>query len=1089
MRSSANLEWEAMAISYTVIIWLTVLLFAICTGGPILKLFLMNHRERFPLRDLGFLALFLVLLTGVFTLSGLQAAHFHSNDDNTEGKLRQLGKDLSNNIHSELGLMRDQLVAMCQTNALKHDLKKAQDNEVTRQRIADFGDGKKRPESTSSTFDKVYSADLASAVQKYPGFNFNNAFWTDDDGHQVVKWSPGDYVTPFIDFSKQRTYTEPKTSYLDADAKTKGPLHFDSLLPPNRLEYLAALSMKTEDCVPDLAGIREDIRGGQAVLTAQPFSLFEPVLPFGYGFALVEQSGPVLFHSDQTKNMRENFLQESEWNKELMAAVSGHSAQGSLKIKYLGKDYRAHVVPMAGLSQTPWSLIVYHDLTPVRTLDLQSITMASTLFLLLLTGPFLCIVVWWIICRPRFAPECVWPNPNRAAAYGYLIALYAVLIVVFLFLGFGVSAEENVIACAAVPYTALLMTFWCFRVYPAPGDEHARRGRRWLFPAAVSGLAAIVFLAVLVVQWAHFYDLALLLAVAGIAVVPLLRRPRVYLVRTFRLWHMAGGARRGNSRHPGPGLFGYRAGYALSFLLLLLLIGVLTPMALFRASLSVERRLQIKQAQLHLASALEGHQGSIDDHHKNWDRADLWYDEFFRDTTKWDKMGLVPLFLPDGKPSIRDHPKTRTPGTEVYSDWFRRLIYSLHHDYNDAATESLSVLSDRANSDPAPDWTWRDQGSSIKLFWHGARPPAGEKEKPKEHDLVIESDVPGFTPADAWAAVGIGAGVILVIGGIFWALAQKLFLFHIAPLKLDGHRQVAESLREGRNVLILLPPVSNWQWGEPTWKMDVAQLATEPKWAQLVDLDTVPRQMLIEIRRFEHTTGDTEIDNQKFLLLERLIHRKDTQVVALMTVNPSSEDYRRQFPGLEVIDLREEPFQWRAAYPGPARDLIWKECGPLPALWPVGAQLAGDIGTEAIYSEETIASEILERADGYYRMIWHECSKEQKFVLAQLAVDGLLNPTNGRAVRQLVRQGLIAKDPQFRIMNESFRRFLRTAATAQLKQEWSRESRQSGWGKAHGVVFSTVVLVGVFLLATQNGLLESSTGYVTTALGTLATLA
>ena len=135
LRSSATLEWEALAISYTVIIWLTVLLFAICMGGPILKLFLMNNRERLRLRELGFLGLFLILLSSIFTLSGLQAAYFHSNDDNTEGQLKQLGENLSKDIHLELRLMRDQLLALCRTEALKQDLHLAETNEVIRQRF------------------------------------------------------------------------------------------------------------------------------------------------------------------------------------------------------------------------------------------------------------------------------------------------------------------------------------------------------------------------------------------------------------------------------------------------------------------------------------------------------------------------------------------------------------------------------------------------------------------------------------------------------------------------------------------------------------------------------------------------------------------------------------------------------------------------------------------------------------------------------------------------------------------------------------------------------------------------------------------
>ena len=88
-----------------------------------------------------------------------------------------------------------------------------------------------------------------------------------------------------------------------------------------------------------------------------------------------------------------------------------------------------------------------------------------------------------------------------------------------------------------------------------------------------------------------------------------------------------------------------------------------------------------------------------------------------------------------------------------------------------------------------------------------------------------------------------------------------------------------------------------------------------------------------------------------------------------------------------------------------------------------------------------------------------------------------------------MRRGLIAKDPQFRILNESFRRFLRSAATPELRHEWMIDSRQSGWGRAHGVFFTTTVLIGVFLLTTQNELWQSAAGYVTTAFGALGTLA
>ena len=250
----------------------------------------------------------------------------------------------------------------------------------------------------------------------------------------------------------------------------------------------------------------------------------------------------------------------------------------------------------------------------------------------------------------------------------------------------------------------------------------------------------------------------------------------------------------------------------------------------------------------------------------------------------------------------------------------------------------------------------------------------------------------------------------------------------------------------------------------------------------------MPPNYLIEIRSFEFGEDDAAIEAQKLEFLQELAARENTQIVAVMTTPASPKDYRRKYPSLEVVDLRDEPFHWARQYAGPARDLIWKECGPMAALWPIGAQLAKDSRNEAEQPEDTITTEILERADGYYRLLWNECSKDQKFVLSQLAEDGLLNPTNGRAIRQLMRRGLIVKDPQFRIMNESFGRYVRSATTSAMKLEWMRESRSSGWGKVRGAFLVTMTLVGVFLLTTQNALWQSSAAYVTTALGAIGTL-
>jgi hypothetical protein len=612
-------------------------------------------------------------------------------------------------------------------------------------------------------------------------------------------------------------------------------------------------------------------------------------------------------------------------------------------------------------------------------------------------------------------------------------------------------------------------------------------------------LSAAVFLSVLILHWSHLKALVVLPVIVAIGSLPLLDGPRRYVATMVRYRRRADATEAKSSLRSR--VVTYTRCYALSVLLLLLLIGVLMPMALFRGCMAVERRLDVKQAQLHLASAVAERWGTIQ---RNCEGDEAGSEACKKlvdpEGSVWREIVLRPASFGDREPAIKPHkdPCAELPkepcGEELYEDWFRGLLYLLHHEYNSEAAETLGVIQDRVafkRGAGIPDWSWENGPSTIKLRWHGVHPPGSEGTEPAntnvetENDLLIESQIPA-TLDGAWSGFGI-APVMLVMGGFLWMLVRKVFLLDVAPLKMTGLWELAECLRLGRNVLVLVPPFSDFAIEAPAKTLDLTTLANEPRWAENVDLETLPLGGLLEIRHFECSSGAATAD-QKNVLLKRLLEKETTQIAAIGEVPPSAEDYRRSFPQLTIIDLREEPFLWLKQYEGPARDLIWRECMPMAALWPLGAQLAQDIKTELIHSDDTIASEVLERADPYYRMVWKECSSEQKFVLSQLAEDGMVNPMNGRAIRQLIRRGFILRDPQFRIMNESFRRFLKSATTEDLKQSWHRESRRSGWGKLQGAFFTTMIVVGAFLLTTQNALWQSSAAYVTTAFGALGTL-
>src|SRR5205823_789846 len=112
LRSAKALEWEALSISSTFMVWITAAFLAIFMSSPMLKVLFMNHRQHLRLREIGWLCCALVLLAIVFTLSGLNAAGFPLNDD-TDQRLSQIGDKLATNVHAELGQMLHQLVAWC----------------------------------------------------------------------------------------------------------------------------------------------------------------------------------------------------------------------------------------------------------------------------------------------------------------------------------------------------------------------------------------------------------------------------------------------------------------------------------------------------------------------------------------------------------------------------------------------------------------------------------------------------------------------------------------------------------------------------------------------------------------------------------------------------------------------------------------------------------------------------------------------------------------------------------------------------------------------------------------------------------------
>ncbi len=74
----------------------------------------------------------------------------------------------------------------------------------------------------------------------------------------------------------------------------------------------------------------------------------------------------------------------------------------------------------------------------------------------------------------------------------------------------------------------------------------------------------------------------------------------------------------------------------------------------------------------------------------------------------------------------------------------------------------------------------------------------------------------------------------------------------------------------------------------------------------------------------------------------------------------------------------------------------------------------------------------------------------------------------------------------YRIMNESFRKFIQSAEHADEIAEWEKSGRQSTWRALRLVLIAAAIGGGVWLFHSQTALFQTGVGYVA-AVATLLT--
>ena len=1026
----------SLQISLSLLTLVSGLLVLAVLALPFLKFRLMGERQSVRLADGSYLGLAGFLAAGLITIFALDLYWYTKYRAIRDESLRTFSTEVTDHLRREIAAARDEL------DTLYHRASKA-------------------GELTDDTPARV----ISKSDSRYKFFES----WAviSDAGRQVRKWSTDAYVQPmarvpdrpyFVETKGGRTWAAPIVHAAPGDptADTSKPYFLESTLSRTTGKRQAVLAIPTRDTAgPPVATI-----------VLEMVSLINTIRPPDYGFAVLNESGRVLFHSDPRRNLDERFFAEADEDRRLRSAVLARSVD-TLNLSYGGPDHRAYVAPVPDL---PWTLVTFLDKGPARVANAETLLGSMTLLLLysLLLGILVTLV---LINAPGYRAPWLWPDRRLYRGYVRLVMVNGLFLAAFLAACVGLERDDLVAAGILLPLTALAANWAVLARERAQARPDAR-------PTAILLVSLFTLGAVFLLSPAagrpHLW--AGLLAAAASALA-LLKLPEMKTA----------------SRSIAPAYLG-------AAVLFLLVVGAMPAAAFFQVARQAHTEMLIKGGHLHLARTLEQRADSVraaysDELGRGKSGAresrlcttgpadslcglDLYYDFFFG----------IKLNPP---PAVAE---PEPPGTAT-----AKLVGLFLDPYRPSTSVAWRGTQPAGAADGA--WGWTTNGAELQFRGSPA---------PGHAPMVLGSTVPGLAPGgfEDYLTAALLAGVILwTVYGIATFLARRLFLIDVTdPVVASRDRRIASL--GGTNLFVVCRD-SEEEEKVSLQKAKVFDLqkrlgsgGTDLRWV----VESVREGDMVLLQHFEYRQEDKAVTEAKLNLLDTLVHEYHCSVVAVSGQHPegsplglraawrliesggqSQSGAAAALESLVVVDAgrwldcpekedRRRPATGGAGASSTAGEIIAQEsrCDRhLQKIW-MGLQqsLEEDGSRLARQGREELLDVMGERAEAYYRGVWESCRPAERSVLVHLASTGLVNAKDRRLLRRLLARGLVRRQPNFVVMNESFRRYLLGRAD---EIEATLPPSPSAWDAVRQPVMVVGTAVVILLFVTQQELFGATT--------------
>lgn len=1064
LRTVKHSHSQTLAVPYTYLMWsILVLLTVFALGWPLLKFLYMSPKERLQSRQILYLLTSILLATALVTLIALNASYKLTSDEVSKDELKQLADQINTNFTKELGSALGTLDVLAAEPSLL--------------RLAVDGEGNR------ANFLQDHQDLFREHHLSYPYFRY--FFVAGNDGWQRLKFTVNPETTPWTNVSEEPFFHPVKDGNFSEFklGDTVRKMRMDPLFSPNTGEFLVVLAAPwTGAAPPQLRKTDPRLK----VLAIKVESLFKPVLPTGYGYAVVAADGKVLFHSSSVRNMNEDFTKEAQENVSLVALLAQGST-GYLDVRYMGTDKKMWVTPLEATSGPRLTLIVFKDSSYSTTVNMTVVVVFAVLVVIYAILPFFLVVLVHVLRRQQYPLEVIWPNCERMSHYLHISIANVLLSAAFFHRYVSYGPVRALITVFAVALVAALYPFLeC-------------RGR-------LRVVANLLVLAVLVAVSDFSWVLVFAAAFAIYAFYP----RSSALDRLLLNW------------------LSLKYTYTLAAVSTLVILVIVPGSGFFKVSYDYVHQLFVQSQQLDLAERLEERRQAIETYYAHLNAPPVF--KTMRLDEQLDRYDQLFLNCP-----VTDLDRSRA--YNLRSTFVERGIRDLtsYFPVNPLAAR-LQELARTKKDLPGIKWQASDEmvKCPTNVLARGSLWLMGPG-KP------IVSPYPIWPALDWRVRLWLGAAIAGLAVWIHF-VPQRLFLLDmetLPPLDKWQPQEDGKSQYLTHHILLLGHPKSGkrltvQQLGYAQL-LDFAEMATTGKWQV-----PTPCADVVALNHFEFGVDNADVNMNKLRILEELIHVQHKRIILLSTVDPlyyltagcpevvvsgEKKDIATAIQLLDrwaviltpfrkvmIEDITVPGFHRVAEEMGRRRqepdfqafvNRVIEECDHTAQLRKIGATILRAHRKDNGLPREQLVQELLDRADSYYRVLWSTCTRDERLVLYQLAKDGWANPKNELAIQHLQRRKLVVLpvpeiDRQFRrgdepgifasqvpkrltglrMMNESFRQFIRNSQHREEIAAWEQEGEQSVWRFMKLSLGILTVAVAAWLLYSQQQFFNAVVGYV-----------